>query len=285
MTHTERGRELRQPTHLFSALLNDPNHEPEGRYNLPTMSIGGVGDWKVSCSYKSDMTLGERIRWARKRAKLRQHQVAEPFGIDRANVAQWEAGTSNPDPDRMPALADLFGVPLMWLWKNEGPLPPDLPSKPVARPEIIVPQPQIVSREHLTDTKNFPVYAAAQGGQGHLIMTNDVVEYIGWPDILQGVPRAYGMLVRGDSMVPAFRPNEIALVHPKVYPAIDTDVILYDHPPFGGSGNVEAIIKRLIGFTDKRWRLEQYKPAKQFEEDRIDWPECHRVVGKYSPRL
>ncbi|TIU42131.1 MAG: helix-turn-helix transcriptional regulator, partial [Mesorhizobium sp.] len=56
------------------------------------------------------------------------------------------------------------------------------------------------------------------------------------------------------------------------------------HTPPKERGDEEAIIKRLVGMNDRQWTLEQYRPAKTFSESRVDWPICHRVVGKYNAR-
>ncbi|MGL4285601.1 MAG: XRE family transcriptional regulator, partial [Phreatobacter sp.] len=57
--------------------------------------------------------------------------------------------------------------------------------------------------------------------------------------------------------------------------------VFYDHGP---NGEAEAIIKNLTGWNDRMWKLEQFRPEKQFEVARVDWPICHRVVGKYNRR-
>lgn len=142
-------------------------------------------------------------------------------------------------------------------------------------------KPEIVPGSELVGAKDFPIYAAAAGGRGHLIISFDAIEYVKHPAILEGVPGAYGLLVYGDSMSPAYRHGDTALIHPGLGPAADEDVVLYDHPP---NGDAEAIIKHLVSWTEDEWRLEQYNPPKEWTELRGDWPTCHRVVGKYGRR-
>jgi hypothetical protein len=50
------------------------------------------------------------------------------------------------------------------------------------------------------------------------------------------------------------------------------------------NGEAEAIIKTLIGMSQRDWKLRQYQPARDFTESRIDWPVCHRIVGKRNVR-
>lgn len=122
-----------------------------------------------------------------------------------------------------------------------------------------------------------PIYAAAQGGRGHLIVTFEAVEYLAPPEELLRVRDAYGILVIGDSMIPAYRPGDIAWVHPHKQKEREKDVVLYHVPPLG---EAEAIIKTLVSWTDQNWKLRQYNPLKDFTESLTDWPVCHRIVGK-----
>jgi phage repressor protein C with HTH and peptisase S24 domain len=108
------------------------------------------------------------------------------------------------------------------------------------------------------------------------------MEWVKRPVILEGVPDSYGVLVVGESMVPAYRPGDMALVHPRRPPERGTDVILYDHDP--RTGDAKSMIKHLISFNDRSFKLEQYNPAKTFSEHRADWPICHQVVGMYKGR-
>lgn len=142
----------------------------------------------------------------------------------------------------------------------------------------ITPGPDLVTRY-----RTLPVYAAARGGDGHVIVTFDPIEYVKMPTILEGVKGGYGLLITGDSMVPAYWPGDTALVHPNLPPQRDADVVLYHTPP-ASKGGEEAIIKRLVGISDREWTLQQYQPATVFKEFRADWPVCHRVMGKYNSR-
>lgn len=129
--------------------------------------------------------------------------------------------------------------------------------------------------------KNLPVMAAAMGGDGHVVITFDPIEFIDRPSYLEHVPDAYGVYIVGDSMYPAYRPSDIAYVHPRLPPARDTDVVLFHTPP---TANAECIIKQLNGWDDKQWHLEQFRPALKFKADIIDWPVCHRVLGRHNRR-
>lgn len=150
-----------------------------------------------------------------------------------------------------------------------------LPRNSTAFPPVVTPGSQLVGQ------RDFPIFAAAKGGDGHVIVTFDAVEYVKRPAILEGVRDAYGILLTGESMIPAYWPGDMALVHPHLYPSRDSDVVLYHVSP---TNEAEAIIKRLVSFNDREWNLKQYNPALEFTETRADWSICHRVVGKYNAR-
>ena len=129
--------------------------------------------------------------------------------------------------------------------------------------------------------RNLPVYAAAMGGDGHMIIAFDPIDYIDRPSYLEHVSDGYGVYIVGQSMIPAYRPGDIAYVHPRLPPARDTDVVLFHTPP---TENAECIIKQLNDWDDRQWHLEQFRPAKTFSVDRIVWPVCHRVLGRHNRR-
>lgn len=222
-------------------------------------------------------TLGERIRYAREAAGLTQAEVAKHFEIRRVSVTQWEANDTKPALGRLVELAALLNTTPEWLMERKG-----FPPLAAPRQEVRLRQPELIAGEHLVGERDLPIYAAAMGGDGHIIVTFEAIDHIKRPTALQNVRGGYGLLVYGDSMVPAYRPGDTALVHPHLPPQRDTDCVFYHTPPAGGEA--EAIIKRLVGFNDREWKLEQYNPARQFSEHRVDWPICHRVVGKYNAR-
>lgn len=60
-------------------------------------------------------SIGERIRWARKRAGLNQAKLAERLGVSQPAVANWESGVHDPRRVVLAKLADALGAPLDWL--------------------------------------------------------------------------------------------------------------------------------------------------------------------------
>lgn len=65
------------------------------------------------------MTLGKKIKDARKKYGLSQEQLAEKLSVSRSAVAKWEADNGMPDVDNLKALSQLFGVSLDYLLADD----------------------------------------------------------------------------------------------------------------------------------------------------------------------
>jgi phage repressor protein C with HTH and peptisase S24 domain len=223
-------------------------------------------------------TLGSTIKKARTDAKLTQQQLADQLQINRVNITQWEKDETRPAADRLPALAALLGVSREILEKF---IDEDGPARRRARGTPAGASP-IIPGAQLLGPGRMPVYAAAMGGDGHIIVTFEAIDHMKMPSELENVKGGYGLLISGESMIPAFWPGDTALVNPHLQPQKGRNVILYHTPPNGGE--VEAIVKQLEGWSDREWLLKQYNPLLEFTEYRKEWPVCHRVVGKYDAR-
>lgn len=66
-------------------------------------------------------TVAERIKYARKQAKLTQQALAEACGIKRASVTQWESGsTKSLKPENLFAVAKATNIDAKWLATGKG---------------------------------------------------------------------------------------------------------------------------------------------------------------------
>lgn len=235
----------------------------------------------------------ERLRWAREAHGLRQEDVAAWFGIRRESVADWESGKTRPDGRRIPTLLANLHLTYEWLVENKGPRPlfefefggNDQHQKTVLTPgrtkgekPVLV---QLEGASQRARRRHIPIHAAAMGGKGHLIIDWHQIDSADVPE-LANVRDAYGILIVGESMVPAFRPGDIAWVNPHKLPERDTEVVLYRVAPHGAEA--EAIVKTLVTFTDRTWKLRQYSPARDWSEDRSEWQTCHRIIGKRNAK-
>ena len=64
------------------------------------------------------MTLGEKIKEARKQCGLSQEQLAEKMAVSRSAVAKWETDNGLPDVENLRALAALLNVSIDYLLDN-----------------------------------------------------------------------------------------------------------------------------------------------------------------------
>lgn len=233
----------------------------------------------------SERSIGKRIAEARRAAGLTQAVVAQQLRVSPQAVSQWERNETLPDFDKLAPLCMALEIPIADLIHNTMDQDTRLAYLNEAGKLAEKRKFETASTadgRHLVGARDFPIYAAAQGGEGFMIVHTDVMEYVKRPVILEGVPNSYGVLVVGESMIPAYRPGDMALVHPRRPPERDTDVILYDHDH--RTGDAKSMIKRLVGYNDRSYKLEQYNPAKTFSEHKADWPICHQVVGMYKGR-
>ena len=65
------------------------------------------------------MTVGEKIREARKKLGLTQNALARRLGIPYQGISQYERGTRNPKLETLNRIADSLGVPLSQLLPDD----------------------------------------------------------------------------------------------------------------------------------------------------------------------
>jgi transcriptional regulator with XRE-family HTH domain len=130
---------------------------------------------------------------------------------------------------------------------------------------------------------DIPVYAAAEAGDGAMIISTDPVEYVPRPWYLKNVKHGYAVLISGNSMAPAYEPGDMAVVNPRLPPVPGKDVILVSHER---RGEFTGRLKRMRTWTEKDWFVEQFNPPPGQESklalSRREWPKALRVVGKFS---
>jgi len=216
----------------------------------------------------------EKVRAARVSKGLSQQQLADAVGTSQATIDKIERGESLTSRT-LPKIATVLAVDIADLDDSFSPGAVIL-SKPRA---VIVPGNELVGE------KDFPVYAAVEGGNGTMILSAEAIDYVRRPEPLKMVRNGYGVLVINTSMIPAYEPGDMALVNPVLPPLPDTDVILYSD---NENGEVHGAIKRLLKYNRENWFLRQWNPPEgenmDFQWDRLVWQTSHRVVGKYARR-
>lgn len=78
------------------------------------------------------MTLAEKLLKLRTDRGLSQGDLAEKLDVSRQSVSKWETGQSVPDLDKIIKLADLFGVTVDDLVREEG-----RPQPEVSTPQVV----------------------------------------------------------------------------------------------------------------------------------------------------
>lgn len=66
------------------------------------------------------MSLGENIRRFRSQMGISQDALAEKLGVARQSISKWERDAATPELEKLMAMAELFGVTLDELVKNEN---------------------------------------------------------------------------------------------------------------------------------------------------------------------
>jgi phage repressor protein C with HTH and peptisase S24 domain len=130
---------------------------------------------------------------------------------------------------------------------------------------------------------NLAVYGTAPRG-ADLIITNTPIDFTLRPAPLQNVRDAYALLVISDTMSPVFEPGDTLLINPHLPPLRGNDVLLRkdekDNEP------TVIILGHLTGTTERAYTIREYNGPKgkvrERQIDRKDFPNCHRIVGKFS---
>ena len=78
---------------------------------------------KLSDLYPGDgMTLGEKVKFYRKRANLTQIQLAELAGVSRSVISNLERGRSIPPIDKMIIISNVLDMALPLIFSTPSPI-------------------------------------------------------------------------------------------------------------------------------------------------------------------
>lgn len=202
---------------------------------------------------------GNLVRREREARKWSQEYLAKLSGTTQSTIDRIEAGLTRRSRT-LPEVAAALGLPH-----------PAAQNQP---PSPLIPSDQLVGERDL------PIFGSAEGGDGAVILSNEPVDAVKRPEPLARVRGGYGVIVTGESMIPLFRPGDIALINPHLPPRPDREVILQKEE----LGEHYAILKTLMRLNAEVYRLKQWNPVTEFTRERSEWPRCELVVGKYSSR-
>lgn len=210
--------------------------------------------------------IGAALKAAREAAKLSQDDVGDQVNVGQSTIQRIEDGKFKKLTETILAVGEMLNVVV-----------PTPRLKGVGF-KIVDEKGRVLAPRNSLLPSEMDVFHTAEGGEGAVIINGEPTEKVQRPPVLLGVRGAYGVHVSGTSMIPAFRPGDIALVHPYMEPKHEDDVILQDAESRNG------MIKTFMRSTKAEWWLRQWNPAKEFSRSKKEWPTCHVVVGKYSRR-
>ncbi len=212
--------------------------------------------------------------------RLSLAEVSLKLGRNHAYLQQFlERGTPREIPEKIrPALAAILGVDEQALRHQDG---ADDRARLQRHDDTAHRVSPVALASGTVKDRDLPVYASAQGGPTGMLVTPDPIDWVPRPRPLEHVAQAFAVYVVGDSMEPAYRHGDMVLVHPSLPPLRGDDVLLVKHQP---DRDMIAMVKNLVGWNERSWRLKQWNPAREFQVSRQEWQQAHVIVGKYNRR-
>jgi SOS-response transcriptional repressor LexA len=153
--------------------------------------------------------------------------------------------------------------------------------EPPAPPLLAPPAPTYRPPPEMFDAKEkMPVYSSAEGGQGVLVIDTDPIDWVERPHTLAHVRRAFAIVVSGDSMVPAYKPNDRAWVNPQRRPIAGQDCVVYQNNET--LGEERLLIKEFVRETEADFVVKQHNPPKELKLSKRDWHRIYLVTGRFN---
>ena len=194
--------------------------------------------------------VADRINKRMFELKVSQADIKRATGAGKATISSWVKGDTKPSGAYASKLASFLKCSTDWLLLGVGdeiPVPKDTQKVPV---------------DHKMKGK-LPVISWVAAGSWVEVMSttlDDVIDWIPRPDHLS--ERAFGLVIKGRSMWPEFKPNEIVYVEPEITPwdLTDGNLVIVQC-----NDDTEATFKQLVmGDGHNDMYLKPLNP---------DWPE------------
>ncbi len=161
----------------------------QGQENLEHRCLGFL--------YSPDVTVNEWVLAARSHAKLSQEKLGEHVGVSKSNVSGWEKARHNPSFEQMVVISKVTNFPL-----PAGATPPSNVA-PAALGGVRIPLISHVQAGVWTEViDNF------QPGDADEWLVAD----------LEVSPSTFALQIKGDSMLPEFKPGDRVIIDPDVTP-------------------------------------------------------------------
>lgn len=210
--------------------------------------------------------LGVNIKTKREERGWTQQKLAEEASVSQTTIDKIERGLTRKSKF-LPEIAKSLGVSLDDLYAD--PLNKKLSQWGQERKSWL---------EAYGNRPKLPVFATFEGRSGYSTVGTSPISEIGRPSFLENINGAYCLYISSESMFPEYEPGDIAFINPSLPPIMNTTCLLTNY-----KGEL-SLFKRLMGHDGENWILKQWNPLSQEAVPAVDWPTCHRAVGKYARR-
>lgn len=153
------------------------------------------------------------------------------------------------------------------------PSPPPDASMPVGSNTGVVPLKKGQQSPFFGRRRDLPVLGRAQGGSdGNITISEAAIDWTFRPADLQGVRDAFAVYVTGESMLPKYKAQDLAYVHPAKRPVKGRFVLVEttEHRGF---------IKQFLKWDGDTLVLNQFNPAQEIRLPRHDVLRLMLVIG------
>lgn len=227
----------------------------------------------------------DRLREARKNAKMTQVELAKAVNTTQGSISDLESGR-NKSTTMLAQIANTLKVSPTWLATGQGQMTtrPSLDELKLKAEAIKVKDTQ---SDVLSMARPVPVLswvAAGSWSESNAVGVDDAFDWL--PRPLGLSEQGFALIVRGESMLPDFRPDDYIYVEPNVLAiALKSGDLVVVQKADGSQA--EATFKQLIiGETSDDMYLKPLNP--NWHEQRMlpmtedEWVLVGKVVGRYT---
>lgn len=230
-------------------------------------------------------TLANRLKLARKNAKLTQSAIAERVGISQPTYQALESGKVEKTAFLL-QIASTLKVSPTWLATGQGQMT-NRPSLDELKLKAEAIKAKDTQSDVLSMARPVPVLswvAAGSWSESNAVGVDDASDWL--PRPLGLSEQGFALVVRGESMLPEFRPDDYIYVEPNisVISLKNGDLVVVQK---ADGSQAEATFKQLIiGETSDDMYLKPLNPnwheQKMLPMTEDEWVLVGKVVGRYT---
>jgi phage repressor protein C with HTH and peptisase S24 domain len=237
------------------------------------------------------MSIGSRIKEARKAAKLTQKELATKVGMAQASLSELETGESQ-STTLVASLAAALGVSALWLETGKGQMGEGSATNHAVKDVLeLIPGAMRVRAAGPDDPDMVQIMKVRLKVQAGI--TGFQVEPENYDGETQGVPRKWvlreglsqdallSIVVKGESMEPALYEGDVIVVNTRDKHLVDGAVYVVNYEG-------EAVVKRMIRDAGQWWLSSDNADQRKYHRKQCKGAECiviGRVVRKESTHI